>query len=86
MDLCKFKLANILVYEWVSLREMKILSFCNKKLYFTVKSLYLPSFYYIYCFDAWRKYIKKSMFDKKYKRKSSWYKKSRNENTELLFF
>ena len=87
MDFTNFEFISIL-HENVplTLRDFVQFYIFNKQIKRTIQSSFLPSYVIIKAFVNWKDYTKKNILEKKYKRRTSWIKKPRNEETELLFF
>ena len=86
MDFANFEFIQILKQEHMNLRDIQHLCTLNKKLKRSLLSIYGCNHYIIASFDSWKTYTRKVIVDKKYKRRSSWYKKPRHEEMELLCF
>lgn len=77
-----------ILQNYISKRELCKLSTLNKHIQFTLRSSISPpgSSLLIACFYRWKNHTIEVLKSKKYKVKSSWHKKSKNEEAALLCF
>lgn len=88
MNFTQFEFISLLQQNNLDTRDLLHLSFTNKIIKQTISSFFIPSgtSIMIASFVRWKKCTQDSIIQKKYRRKTSWYKKSRSEETELLCF
>ena len=86
MDFQRYELLQIL-HTQLKKRDMLVLLFLNKSIRMSVGVL-IPTEYCLVSvlLIRWKLFVKDVIYQRKYRRSLSWQKKTRNEETQLLFF
>ena len=86
MHLLDFQVLSLMNQTQWTIKDICFLKCMNKGFKQNIQMHFLSSNSVIRAFYKWKRYTKMMINDKKYQRRSSWYKKSRSEESALLFF
>ena len=86
MYLLDFQVLSLMNQTQWTLKDICFLKCINKGFKQNIQMNFASSNSFIRAFYKWKRYTKMMINDKKYQRRSSWYKKPRSEESALLFF
>ena len=89
MDFTCFEFMTILKNQDYNTRDLIVLQFLNKNMKGFMNKFMFPccTCFMIAGFSRWKHWTSEQVYEKKYKRRTSWVKQKKNsENTELVLF